>query len=126
MANGKDFVDRIDNVLKQKNRKRIALAEEIGQSVQSFTDWKRRDSIPAADIALQISRYLGVSLEWLITGEENNPFQKTQNHPPPEVLELAEDISRLPQEYQNIIRQNVDAYKKLCFRLEREGSLGIG
>lgn len=126
MANGKDFVDRIDVILKQKNRKRLALAEEIGQSVQAFTDWKRRNSIPAADIALQISRYLDVSLEWLITGEEKNPFQTQQNLPPPEILELAEDIYRLPSEFQKIIIGNVEDYKKLCFKLEKESTQGIG
>lgn len=122
MAQGKDFVDRIDTILKQKNRKRIALAEEIGQSVQAFTDWKRRDSIPAADIALKIADYLEVSLEWLISGQESQEVSGIQ----PDVLALAEDIARLPVEYQNIIRQNVEAYKDLCFKLERESSLGIG
>lgn len=127
MADGKGFVDRIDMILKQKNRKRLALAEEIGLSVQTFTDWKRRDSIPSADIALQISKYLNVPLEWLITGEETNPFQKSsETLPPPHIIELAKDIYRLPEEYQDIIRNNVEAYKALCLKLEKANSLGIG
>lgn len=123
MANGKEFVERIDIILKKKNIKRLALAEEIGQSVQAFTDWKRRDSIPAADIALQISKYLNVSLEWLITGKEFS--QADTKLPPPEILELAQDISRLPAEYQKIIKDNVEAYKALCFKLEKESSQNI-
>lgn len=75
MANGKDFVDRVDMILKQKNIKRMALATEIGQTVQAFTDWKRRDSIPSVNIVVQISQYLDVSLEWLITGKEPQNFE---------------------------------------------------
>lgn len=70
MAHGRDFVDRIDLILKQKNLKRMALANELKQSVQAFTDWKRRDSIPSADIVVQIADFLNVSTDWLITGQE--------------------------------------------------------
>lgn len=122
---GIDFVDRIEQQLLRKNIKRTAFAKTVGVTNQAFTDWKRRGTIPAADTALRIADALDIDLRWLITGQAPTP-PAAPNLPPPEVLELAEDISRLPQEYQNIIRQNVDAYKKLCFRLEREGSLGIG
>lgn len=67
---GKDFVERIDKVLKEKQRKRIALAMDIGKKEQAFTDWKRRDTIPSADVVLKIAKYLDVSIEWLLTGEE--------------------------------------------------------
>lgn len=70
MAHGRDFVDRIDLILKQKNLKRMALANELKQSVQAFTDWKRRDSIPSADIVVQIADFLNVSTDWLITGQK--------------------------------------------------------
>ena len=55
-------------LLKQKNIKRLALAMEIGQTVQSFTDWKRRDSVPSADIAVRIASALGTTVEYLVTG----------------------------------------------------------
>lgn len=84
-----------------------------------------RGSIPNANIVAQIAKYLGVTTDWLITGQEPKS-PPASDLPPPEVLELAEDINRLPREYQDILRQNVEAYKKLCFRLEEESSLGIG
>lgn len=119
---GKDIVVRIDSILKKRNLKRKAVADAVGISLQPFTSWSNRGSIPCADTAYHIAEYLGVSVEWLLTGTERNNVPKISN----EVLELAEDIFRLPAEYQDIIRQNVEAYKKLCFKLERESSLGIG
>ena len=85
-----------------------------------------RGSIPNANIVAQIAEYLNVSLDWLITGKEKNSFQERQNLPPPEIIELAEDIYRLPQEFQKIIIGNVEDYKALCLKLEKESTQGIG
>ena len=122
---GKDIVFRIDSVLKKRNLKRKAVADAVGISLQPFTSWANRGSIPGADIAYHIAEYLNVSVEWLLTGKENTP-PETVNLPPPEILELAEDIYRLPSEFQKIIIGNVEDYKKLCFKLEKESTLGIG
>lgn len=51
---------------------------------------------------------------------------KNVNLPPPEILELAENIYRLPVEFQKIIIGNVEDYKALCFKLEKESTQGIG
>ena len=123
---GKDIVVRIDSILKQRNLKRKAVADAVGISLQPFTSWSNRGSIPGADIAYHIAEYLDVSLEWLLTGKERESVNPFNNLPPPEIIELAKDIERLPAEFQNIIRQNVEEYKKLCFKLERESTLGIG
>lgn len=122
---GKDIVFRIDSVLKKRNLKRKAVADAVGISLQPFTSWANRGSIPGADIAYHIAEYLNVSVEWLLTGKENTPPENV-NLPPPEILELAEDIYRLPSEFQKIIIGNVEDYKKLCFKLEKESTLGIG
>ena len=123
---GKDIVVRIDSILKQRNLKRKAVADAVGISLQPFTSWSNRGSIPGADIAYHIAEYLDVSLEWLLTGKERESVNPFNNLPPPEITELAKDIERLPAEFQNIIRQNVEEYKKLCFKLERESTLGTG
>ena len=122
---GKDIVFRIDSVLKKRNLKRKAVADAVGISLQPFTSWANRGSIPGADIAYHIAEYLNVSVEWLLTGKENTPPENV-NLPPPEILELAEDIYRLPVEFQKIIIGNVEDYKALCFKLEKESTQGIG
>ena len=122
---GKDIVFRIDSVLKKRNLKRKAVADAVGISLQPFTSWANRGSIPGADIAYHIAEYLNVSVDWLLTGKEDTPPENV-NLPPPEILELAEDIYRLPVEFQKIIIGNVEDYKSLCFKLEKENTQGIG
>lgn len=122
---GKDIVFRIDSVLKKRNLKRKAVADAVGISLQPFTSWANRGSIPGADIAYHIAEYLNVSVDWLLTGKEDTPPENV-NLPPPEILELAEDIYRLPVEFQKIIIGNVEGYKALCFKLEKESTQGIG
>ena len=119
---GKDIVSRIDSILKNRNLKRKAVADAVGISLQPFTSWSNRGSIPGADIAYNIAQYLGVSLEWLLTGEEES---KVQNTISPEIIALAEDIFRLPPNLQELIKNNVETYKAMCFKLEKESSQNI-
>ncbi len=69
-ANGMLIVERIDNLLKQKEKNRVVLAESIGIKPQNISAWSVRGTIPAGDICLKIAQYLDVSVEWLITGKE--------------------------------------------------------
>lgn len=101
MMTGENIVDRVDTILKEKNLKRQALADSIGVSLQSFTDWKRRNSIPAGDILLRIAKYLNVSLEWLITGEDEEGLS-------PEIRALVEKIKILDQNDFKAVQQLVN------------------
>lgn len=65
-----DFVDRIDEKLKEKNLKRAAMLEDIGVDTSIMTAWKKRGTIPAGDVCLKIAQYLDVAPEWLLGGEE--------------------------------------------------------
>lgn len=98
---GKEIVERIDTLLIGKNIKRYALAETVGISVQAFSDWKSRGTIPAGDILLRIARYLNVSLEWLITGEDEEGLS-------PEIRALVEKIKILDQNDFKAVQQLVN------------------
>ena len=67
---GQDIVKRVDSKLKERNLKRRAVADAVGITTQSFTHWTMRGSVPAADTAIRIARFLSVSVEWLITGKD--------------------------------------------------------
>jgi transcriptional regulator with XRE-family HTH domain len=69
---GSAIVGRIDTLLKHRGQTRKALVSMgVVKSVTSFTDWLQRDTVPRADVALAIADYLGVSVRWLITGEDD-------------------------------------------------------
>ena len=71
-TNGMLIVERIDDLLKKKNENRVSLAEVLGIKPQNISAWSARGTVPAADICLRIAEYLGVSVEWLITGKESS------------------------------------------------------
>ena len=78
MGMGEDIVQRIDALLKERNEKRLSLAEHCGFSLQSLSDWSKRGSVPSADKAVAIANYLGVSIEWLLTGSEKEGLTPKQ------------------------------------------------
>lgn len=104
---GTAIVDRIDSILKAKNIKRAYLAEKVGISQQSFTDWKRRNTVPTADVAYKIAQYFGVSMEWLLTGTERNAPEI-----PNDVLELARDIAAMPPVVKESLTAQIDVFKR--------------
>jgi transcriptional regulator with XRE-family HTH domain len=63
---------RIDSLLGQRNLKRQALADNGKFRVENIAKWKTRNSIPAGDVLLGIADYLGVSMRWLLTGEDDS------------------------------------------------------
>ncbi len=123
---GKEFAERVDFCLNKRNQTRKAITSDLGISSSTMSSWAAgRGSIPNANIVAQIAEYLGVTTDWLITGKEP-VTPPAPGLPPAEVLALANDICRLPAEYRDIILQNVEAFKKLCFRLEKAASQNIG
>lgn len=63
-----DVVDRIDALLAQRNENRNNL-RDIGIMQQTISGWSRYDRMPRADDLHKIANYLGVSMEYLLSGE---------------------------------------------------------
>ncbi|MBD5437940.1 MAG: helix-turn-helix transcriptional regulator [Treponema sp.] len=64
-----DFWARLDNLIEFKNLTRKEVAANAKFSYSSFTNGRKRESVPAADVALRIAKVLGVSVEYLLEGE---------------------------------------------------------
>ena len=85
---GTQIVDRIDELLKNKGYKRQTLTLELNVPPQTISNWKKRGSIPPADVLYRIAQFLGVSSEFLLTGKDSSGL-------PIDTLELARLIERL-------------------------------
>lgn len=70
---GEKLVSRIDELLKLRGEKRQDLCDNTGISLQTISNWKKQNSLPAVDSAIQIANYFEVSVEWLINGEIKLP-----------------------------------------------------
>ena len=68
---------RIFDELKKQNRSQKDLADATGIPTSTISAWRARGTNPSIDIIVPISRYLGVSLDYLLKGEE----QETNSFP---------------------------------------------
>lgn len=86
---GKEIVDRIDYLCAGQCIRRKQLADAIGIGSSTIATWALRNTIPSADVALEIAHYFGVSVEWLITGK--NPEKRPKEVTPPMTFERFQD-----------------------------------
>ena len=70
-----------------------------------------RGRMPAADAAVRIARVLGVSVEYLITGQETTE-NKGFVHRSPEIRHIARIAEKLKPDYQKIAVGFIEALKK--------------
>ncbi|MBQ4014422.1 MAG: helix-turn-helix transcriptional regulator [Treponema sp.] len=71
------FVDRIDDLLKQNKQTRKDLVKAVGISDNAIAQWKFRGNTPSADTAVDIAKYLGTTVEYLVTGSVDAENVKT-------------------------------------------------
>ena len=69
MINGIDFVKRIDGLLDEKHETRKTFCEQLGISQPTMATWKCRNIMPSITTIKRIADFLGVSLDFLVTGE---------------------------------------------------------
>ena len=70
--------ERIFQIIEEKKLKTVELAKklEIYQSV--ITNWKKRKTTPPMEYALVICEFLGVSIEYLITGKNGSDLTQEE------------------------------------------------
>lgn len=87
------FWQNVVSELEYRNIDRKKLADEAGFNVSNISNGIRQNNIPSADTAYRIAKFLGVSVEYLVTGsldsnkepnellaEEILKFQKFRGH----------------------------------------------
>ena len=62
------------SLLDRKQKKPIDVSKATGISPSTFSDWKSGKSTPNADKLVKIARYLGTTVEYLVTGESSEPL----------------------------------------------------
>lgn len=67
--NADNMMARIDSLVERLGLTKKEFASRCGINYQSLVDWRLRGTIPSAKIVYSISQVLGVTMEYLITGE---------------------------------------------------------
>jgi len=97
-----DFQERFETLLKAKSISQKELAERIGIRRPLISEWKRNKSFPYADVAVKISKILGVSVEYMITGTDATGLSQDER-------ELVEKFKNISKENKKIVRTLIDS-----------------
>ncbi|SEP82879.1 DNA-binding transcriptional regulator, XRE-family HTH domain [Treponema bryantii] len=93
-----NFGTRVDELLTMRNISARDFYTAIGIAPQAYYDWKKKDQVPYATTALKVANYFGVTVEYLITGETDNPLQKKVEELQKRNLELANKLRVIADE----------------------------
>ena len=74
-----DFWKRVDEEIEYKGINRASLARRCNFSVTNIGQGIKLGSTPSAETAVKIARFLGVSVEYLVTGENKITNQNIDN-----------------------------------------------
>lgn len=75
----KTISDRIFELLREQKMSQKEFAKRTGIAESSISDWKKKRTNPVADKILIISRVLGVSPEYLLSGAEGTGTRSREN-----------------------------------------------
>ena len=100
-----NFWTKVDSELSYLGKTRKELATAVGFDVTNISFGIKRNSIPAADTALKVARFLGVSLDYLLDMSESTT-QKSIN---PQISEIENRLRRFSQNDLNAISTVVNA-----------------
>ncbi len=78
-----EFAKRLFDELDFQNKTQKQLADFLETKSSTVHGWSIRNSIPAADTALKVAQFLGVSLEYLLTGQKEEEAPKPPSIPLP-------------------------------------------
>lgn len=62
--------DRIESLIKDRKMTKKQFCLDLSISTGNLGDWKRGKSTPSTNKLIEIAAYFGVSLDWLLTGQE--------------------------------------------------------
>ena len=72
----RNFWDRVKALLKQNKATQKEAAAACNVSIRTFQNWINRDLYPTVLDGYQLAHFLGVTVEYLVTGKEG----KTKKH----------------------------------------------
>lgn len=119
--------DRIKYARKKKGLTQTDIKEKTGISSGNLSDIENNKSFPSAQALISLKRELGVTIDWILTGEE--PVQKEQppKYLPEKVGPLTEQEKKIIWMYQQLNPQDKvyvnDTVEMLYTKALKKGTL---
>jgi len=95
-------------LMEEKDIKRVEVARATGKTKSAVSDWIKRKCIPAADDALKIADLLGVSVRYLVTGEDDRELSDREKELLNICLPLNTDKFNVVLESARVMRKETD------------------
>lgn len=86
------ILERIESLVSLKE-----LRTDLGFAQSTIATWKHRNALPRSDDLYKIAKHLNVSMEWLLTGEEDS------NALPGDVQKAVSYLVSVPEEERGAI-----------------------
>lgn len=86
---GMDFYERVKDAVRQKGYSLIPFLNGLGINYDSYKSAKRAGNLPRADEAYKIASALNVSLEYLLTGNDNDVYKSKYESVMKEIRKIA-------------------------------------
>lgn len=86
-----EIIERITQTLAERGRTAYELCKTLGIQTSTMSTWKSRKKNPPAEYMPTIARFLGVSLDYLLTGNER-PIPRYTTSEEDELLELFRNL----------------------------------
>lgn len=109
------FFDNFSNLCEQKGVSCKRATQEIGLSNSICTKW-RKGAVPNGETLNRIAEYFGVSVEYLLNGENKKPAPIIESGELNRKKVFAEMLSCLPERDRIVIEHNI----LMLWRLARE------
>ena len=112
-----EIIERITETLEKTDKKATDLCDRLGIRTSTMSTWKTRNSYPPAKYIKPIADFLGVSVHYLLTGEEA-PARKLTTAEEDELLELYRALPQNKQfEFIGELRNTSTKKKDYQFRM---------
>lgn len=120
-----EIIERIYQLLDEKDKRAYELCQKLEIRTSTMSTWKARTSDPPAKYMKTIADFFGVSLDYLLTGQDA-PVRKNTSMEEDELLELFRSLPE-PKKYEFIgeLKGFLKAYTESQKYLDGEKRLSI-
>lgn len=109
------FAESVSTLLELKNLRKSDIVNTLGISDSTVRSWWGKDSLPSIEVGYKVAKYLGVTVEYLLTGEDSKE-KEAKNAPKKDTL--TEKIGQLTEAQREEIEDLVDV--KIAKNEEKE------
>jgi transcriptional regulator with XRE-family HTH domain len=95
---------KITKIRKEKKMSQIDIANAVGVSRDAISKYERDDNTPSVEVAKKIAKTLGVSLDYLVSEEDNLEVVDI------DMLDRMKEIQRLNNDDKSTINKIIDAF----------------